>query len=161
MLRLNLTNEPRWLDFGGGLRLLLRPADMDLIAEAEGDEDLQALRDELGPDEAPTREQAIAMGKAMAGAVARLAIVGWEGVGDEQGRVIAKPTVEGIDALMRHPAVFPRFQAEYLEPALTLVSEGNGYAPGPSGTSAGARNTAKPARRAARSAPKKSTPRKR
>lgn len=161
MLRINLTNEPRWLDFGGGLRLEVLPADMDLISEAQEDPALQELRAQLDPDEEPTREQAIALGKALARAVAQLAIIGWEGVGDAEGRVIAKPTPEGIDALMRHPAVFPKFQSEYIEPALVLADEGNGYAPAPSGTLAGARTTAKPARRAAKPARKKTTPRRR
>lgn len=160
MLKLNLANEPQWMDFGGGLRLLLRPFDMDLMAEAEEHEDVQEARAALDP-EAPTDAQKQALGEAMGRAVAHLAILDWEGVGDADGKPLARPFPEGIDALMRHPRVFFRFQKEFLQPGLVLGDEGNGSAPVPSGTSAGARTTAKPARGGARTARKKTIVRKR
>ena len=160
MLRLNLENEPQWMDFGSGLRLLLRPFDMDLMAEAEEHDELVAARAELDPEE-PTDEQKQALGEAMGRVVAHLAILEWEGVGDADGKPFPKPFPEGIDALLRHPRVFFRFQRDYLQPGLLLGDEGNDFAPAPNGISAGVRTIAKPAQRAARTAQKKTTGRKR
>lgn len=157
MLRLNLTNEPAWHDLGGGLRLLLRPTDLDLIAEAEEDDAVVAARADFAADETPDAAKTAALGRDFAAAVARLAIIGWQGVGDAEGREITEPYAEAIDALMRHPAVFAWFQTRYLQPALVLVSEGNVSAPAPNGTMAGARTTAGPAKPAAKPARKRIT----
>lgn len=151
MLRLNLDNAPRWLDLGGGLRLLLRPFDLDLMAEAEEDESLIAARAAVDYD-APTDAQKRELGKAMAHAVARLAVLEWEGVGDADGKPLPSPFPAGIDALLKHPMVFARFQADYMQPGLVLAEEGNGSAPAPNGFSAGATTTAGHALRAAKPA---------
>ena len=57
-------------------------------------------------------------------------------------------TPEGIDALLEVWPVFEAFQASYMAKGLLLDAEKNASAPSPSGTSAGATATARPARHA-------------
>ena len=143
MIRLNLTATPQWLDLAPGLRLLVGPLTTALMVSARADMAIETL-----PDTASTEELALAMAKA----VARRAILDWEGVGDENGTVIAV-TPEGIDALLEIWPVFEAFQTKYVARGLILDAEKNVSAPSPSGPSAGATAIAPPARAPAWSAP--------
>lgn len=163
MLRLNLSNEPRWLDLAPGVRIQLRPVDVELVAEAQAD---PAFRASLGADDLPEDEIALLamdpshkarVGFALGLALAKRAITAWEGIEDEKGRVIAKPFEAGIEALLRIPAVFRIYQERYMAPAMTLVAEGNGSGRAPSGISGAARTTAPRARAAAKPARKPRT----
>ena len=159
MLRLNISRAPAWLDLAPGVRILLRPADIELVGEAQSDPAFIAAigTDDLPEDEAaalamdPAQKQRV--GLALAIAMAKRAILEWEGMEDEHGKPIAKPTDEGIEALMRHPVVFRKFQRDYMAAAMDVVAEGNGSGPSLNGTSAAVRNTAPRARRAAKPAP--------
>ena len=143
MIRLNLTATPQWLDLAPGLRLLVGPLTTALMVFARADMAIESL-----PETASTEELALAMAKA----VARRAILDWEGVGDEDGNVVAV-TPEGIDALLEIWPVFEAFQTQYVAKGLILDAEKNVSAPSPSGPSAGATGIAPPAKRAARTAP--------
>ena len=143
MIRLNLTAAPSWLTLAPGLRLHVAPLTTALMVSARADPVLEAL-----PDTATQEELALAMAKA----VARRAILEWEGVGDENGSVVAV-TPEGIDALLEIWPVFEAFQTQYVANGLILDAEKNVSAPLPSGPSAGANGIAPPVKRAARSAP--------
>jgi len=142
MLTLDLTNEPRWLDLLPGVRLRLRPLTTALMVAARADAAVEAL-----PPEASTEDLALAMAKA----VARIAILEWEGVGDADGTPVGV-TREGIDALLDIWPAFEAFQSAYVAKALLLDAEKNVSAPLPSGNSAGAATTASPARKTARTA---------
>lgn len=135
MIRLNLTATPQWLDLARGLRLLVGPLTTALMVSARADMAIETL-----PETASTEELALAMAKA----VARRAILDWEGVGDENGSVVAV-TPEGIDALLEIWPVFEAFQTGYVAKGLILDAEKNGFAPSPSGPSAGAKDIAPPA----------------
>ena len=75
-------------------------------------------------------------------ALARHAIVSWQGIADEDGAALAV-TPEAIDALMRdHPTIAARFEAEYLRELGEMYAEGNGSGAAPTGTSAAAPDTA-------------------
>ena len=143
MIRLNLTATPRWLDLAPGLRLLVGPLTTALMVSARADMAIESL-----PEGATTEELALAMAKA----VARRAILDWEGVGDEDGNVVTV-TPEGIDALLEIWPVFEAFQTQYVAKGLILDAEKNVSAPSPTGPSAGATGTARPVRRAAPTAP--------
>ena len=80
----------------------------------------------------------------MAKAVARRAVLDWEGVGDDAGNVVPV-TPEGIDALLEIWPVFEAFQTQYVAKGLILDAEKNVSAPSPTGPSAGATATARPA----------------
>ena len=76
MIRLNLTATPEWLDLAPGLRLLVAPLTTALMVSARADPAIESL-----PEGATQEELALAMAKA----VARRAVLDWEGVGDEAG----------------------------------------------------------------------------
>ena len=84
-------------------------------------------------------------------ALARRAVLAWEGVGDADGTPI-EPSPEAIDALLDIWPIFEAFQLTYVSKGLLLEQEKNASAPSPSGPSAGASDTAKPAQRGPRRA---------
>jgi hypothetical protein len=143
MLRLDLANEPRWLELLPGVRLKLRPLTTALMVAARADPAVEALA-----PEASTEELALTMARA----VAWLAILDWEGIGDAEGNPVGV-TPEGIDALLEIWPAFEAFQAAYVAKGLLLEQEKNASAPSPSGPTAGATPSARPARKPARTAP--------
>jgi hypothetical protein len=143
MLTLDLTNAPRWLDLLPGVRLKLRPLTTALMVSARADLAVEAL-----PPEATTEELALAMAKA----VARRAVLDWEGVGDAEGNPVGV-TPEGIDALLEIWPAFEAFQGAYVAKGLLLEQEKNASSPSPTGPTAGATATARRARGRARTAP--------
>ena len=135
MIRLNLTATPEWLDLAPGLRLLVGPLTTALMVSARADPSIEAM-----PEGASQEELALAMAKA----VARRAVLDWEGVGDDDGEVVPV-SPEGIDALLEIWPVFEAFQTQYVARGLILDAEKNVSAPSPSGPSAGATGIARPA----------------
>lgn len=142
MIRLDLSPGPKWLDLGSGLRLHVLPVTTAIMVAARNDPAVESL-----PDGASKEEQALAMAKA----VARRVVTGWEGVGDAGGNPVPV-TPEGVDALLDMWPVFEAFQTRCLAPHLMLDAEKNAFAPSPTGTSAGATPIAKPAKACARTA---------
>ena len=135
MIRLNLTAAPAWLTIAPGLRLQVAPLTTALMVSARADTAIEAL-----PETAAQEEMALAMAKA----VARRAVLDWEGVGDDAGDAVPI-TPEGIDALLEIWPVFEAFQTQYVAKGLILDAEKNVSAPLPNGPSAGAIATARPA----------------
>jgi len=136
MIRLNLTATPQWLELVPGLRLLVAPLTTALMVSARADPAVETM-----PDTASSEEMALAMAKA----VARRAVLDWEGVGDDAGNAVPV-TPEGIDALLEIWPVFEAFQTSYVARGLILDAEKNASSPAPSGPSAGASAIAPPAR---------------
>lgn len=142
MIRLNLTASPEWLTLAPDLRLLVAPLTTALMVSARADADVEALA-----GTASTEALALAMAKA----VARRAVLDWEGVGDALGQSLPV-TPDGIDALLEVWPVFEAFQIRYVARGLLLDAEKNASPPSPTGPSAAAGATAKPARGPARTA---------
>ncbi|MBP7586433.1 MAG: hypothetical protein KBA72_00665 [Thermoanaerobaculia bacterium] len=142
MLRLDLTAEPRWLDLGHGVRIRVASLTTALMVAARSDAAIEAL-----PATASDEERALVFAKA----IARRAVTDWEGVGDADGSP-TPVTPEGIDALLEVWPIFEAFQAAFVSKGLLLDSEKNVSAPSPTGTSAGAIATARPAAKRARTA---------
>ena len=142
MIRLNLTATPQWLDLAPCLRLLVGPLTTALMVSARTDMAIETL-----PETASTEELALAMAKA----VARRAILDWEGVGDDKGDPVPV-SPEGIDALLEIWPVFEAFQTGYVAKGLILDAEKNVSAPSLSGPSAGASAIAQPVSGAAKTA---------
>ena len=143
MIRLNLTATPAWLTLAPGLRLQVVPLTTALMVSARADPAIETL-----PDTASQEELALAMAKA----VARRAVMDWEGVGNEAGDAVPV-SPEGIDALLEIWPVFEAFQTQYVAKGLVLDAEKNVSASSPNGPSAGATATARPARGVAQTAP--------
>ena len=99
------------------------------------------------PEEASDEERAVAFAKALA----RRAVLAWEGIGDADGNAI-DPSPEAIDALLDLWPIFEAFQLTYVSKGLLLEQEKNASALSPSGPSAGATDIAKPARKRAKTA---------
>ena len=144
MIRIQLSPEPQWLDLGHGVRLLLLPLTTALMVATRSDTAVQDLDADASND---TRAAVFAA------ALARRAVIGWEGVGDADGSVIAV-SPEGIDALLSLWPIFEAFNLLYVSRGMLLDAEKNGSAPSPTGTSAGATATARPVKRSVRTAPR-------
>ena len=143
MIRINLSPEPQWFELGHGVRLHLMPLTTALMVATRSDPVVQ----DLAPDASNDTRAAV-----FAAALARRAVIGWEGVGDADGSVIAV-SPEGIDALLSLWPIFEAFNLHYVSRGMLLDAEKNGFAPLLTGTSAGATATAKPVKRSARTAP--------
>ncbi len=144
MLKLNLSNEPAWLDLGHDVRLQLLPLTTALMVAARNDPAIAGLN-----EDASDEESALVFAKALA----RIAITDWEGVGNESGDLV-DVTPEGIDALLDVWPLFEVFQTDYVAGGLLLDAEKNVSSPLPNGPSAGATGIARPARKSAKPARK-------
>ena len=138
MLTLNLTNTPHWHDLAPGVRVQLRPLTTALMVATRSDPVVETV-----PEAASDEERAVAFAKALA----RRAVLGWEGIGNP-----IDPSPESVDALLDIWPIFEAFQLTYVSKGLLLEQEKNASAPSPSGPSAGASATAKPAKRPAKPA---------
>ena len=144
MIRINLSPEPQWLDISHGVRLLLLPLTTALMVATRSDPAVQALEADASND---TRAAVFAA------ALARRAVIDWDGVGDADGTII-EVSPAGIDALLSLWPIFKAFNLHYVSLGMLLDAEKNGSAPSPTGTSAGATATARPAKRSARTVPR-------
>lgn len=118
MIRLDLAREPFWLDLGMGVHLHLRPCTTALVLAAR-----QAVRDADMTDEPPDLVPGTRTATFLK-AMGRLAILGWEGVGDADGSPV-EPTPEGIGALLDLHPVADAFSLRYLGPVALLEQEKN------------------------------------
>lgn len=140
ILSLDIPTEPRWLDLPEGVRVRIRPVTTAVMqaAQAAAGRRLAAAREAESLD--PDWERGLAFAYLVTG-MARHAILAWEGVCDAAG--VALPvSQEAIDRLMEHDAIATAFWSLATAPANAVVAEGNGCAPAPNGTGAGARTTA-------------------
>jgi len=144
MIRLELSNEPDWLDLGHGVRLHLQPLTTAMMVASRNDPAVAAL-DDNETDEV----SALIFAKALA----RNATLDWEGVGNAEGNIIPV-SPEGIDALLDVWPLFEAFQTKYVAKGLVLDAEKNVSAPLPIGSSAGATDIAKPVKPSAQTARK-------
>ena len=119
MLRLNLSTEPRWLDLGHGVRLLVEPLTTAIMLAARSDPTIVAAAG--GADGSASNDD---LARIVAKAVARIVVKDWEGVGDEDGDPLPL-TTEGIDALLELWPIFEAFQTKYIAGALILDAEKN------------------------------------
>lgn len=151
MVKLNLSPKAEWYDLLPGVRVFAAPATSAVMAKAREDELL------AGVDEStPSQEASLRFAKA----VAKLVIEDWKGVEDEAGDY-APLEPEFIEAFLDHFAIYQGWQEQFMARWLGLEQEKKASAPAPSGISAGARSTAKPAKPGAKTARRKSTSRKR
>ena len=142
MIRIQLSPAPQWLDLGHGVRLQLLPLTTALMVATRSDPEVQSLDAEASND---------SRAAVFAAALARRAVVDWEGVGNADGDPL-NVTPEGIDALLSLWPIFEAFNLQYVSRGMLLDAEKNGSAPSPTGTSVGATATARPVKRNAKTA---------
>jgi hypothetical protein len=116
MLKLSIDREPFWLDVMEGVRIRLRPVTVAAILVARTAA-AEALR--KGGDNAQA-EAAFAFTRTLA----RLGIVEWEGIGDQDGKPVA-PSPEAIDAALECWPVFDAIDRLYVAPVLLQADEKN------------------------------------
>ena len=121
-----------------------RPLTTALMVAARSDPALRELPAGTSDDETAV---------VFARALAERAILDWEGVGDVEGRPVPV-TPDGVVALLDVWPIFERFQLGYVATGVELEAEKNASAPSPSGSTAGAKVTARPAKKRARTARK-------
>jgi hypothetical protein len=147
MLRLGLPREPYWLDLPGGVRLRVRPLTTSVMAAAQARaqqavvelaEQVQAALPLHGlPDLEDKAERAGLAQLLLVKALARHAILAWEGVLAAEGEAPAPVTPETVGDLMEgYWVVADAFLRQYTAPIDALLSEGNAFRPSPLGTSA-------------------------
>lgn len=147
MLRLRLNTEPAWIELLPGVRIRVRPFTTAVVHAAQAD--IEALG--CSPEEIEASR-----GELFTAAAARVAILEWEGVGDEEGRPV--PVTPGnINALMAEYPAYAAFQRLYVVPRTEMDAEGNASPLSPRGGSARARDTVPAAKPAARNARKPKT----
>ena len=144
MIRIQLSPEPQWFELGYSVRLQLLPLTTALMVATRSDPAVQDLAADASND---------SRAATFAAALARRAIVNWEGVGDAAGNVLPV-TPEGVDALLSLWPIFEAFNLHYVSRGMLLDAEKNGFAPSLTGTSAGATATARPVKRSVRTAPR-------
>jgi hypothetical protein len=148
---------------GEGVAIVARPALSEVIEQAKGDDAFLAFAEEIRASVEATEGEEVAemspallrskgkVGVLFSKAVARLVIEAWEGVEDPDGSP-APVTPDRVDAFIDVPAIYDAFSERFLGRWLVVDQEKNGFAPSPSGTSAGAPTTARPARHSAKTA---------
>jgi len=83
----------------------------------------------------------------------------WEEIADASGKKALAFDAEGIETFLSDPGLYEAADAAYVTPYLVGVAEKNGLSLSPTGTSAGAKRTARAAKAPALSAPTRKTPR--
>ena len=142
MIRLNPHRDPTWFELLPGVRVKVAPVTTAVMMAARRDPEVIASA--TGDRETDIE---IAVGKALA----RLTIVDWEGVADEAGQPVAV-TPEAIGHLLDIWSVWLGWASQVLTTFVAMDAEKNASAPLPTGSSARARNTARPAKAPARTA---------
>jgi hypothetical protein len=157
MVRLGLPREPCWLDLPGGVRLQVRPLTTAVMAAAQARaqqavtelaEQVRARRDaglplDGLPDLEDEAERAGVAQLLLIKALARHAVLAWEGVLAAEGEAPAPVTPETVGDLMEgYWVVADAFLRHYTAPIDVLLAEGNAFRPSPPGTSAAGAGTA-------------------
>jgi propanediol dehydratase large subunit len=143
MQKLDLMKTPRWLELFPGKRVKVRPLTTSMLIAARKDPAVAEL-----PEDADDNEAALAMAKALA----RRAIVEWEGITDYDDEPL-ELSPEAVDFTIERWPYFQAFQTLYVARGMVLEAEKNGSLPLPNGTSAGATDTAQPAEQPVPTAP--------
>jgi hypothetical protein len=143
MLRLSTDREPFWLDLALGVRARFRPVTIAMILVARA-----AAAAAFKPDDDDAQ---VLASVAFTRSIAHAGLIEWEGVGDANGKPV-EPLPDAIDALLEHWQLFDAIDRLYVGPALIGADEKNASSPLPSGISAGAKGTARHARKSVKAA---------
>ena len=145
MIRLDLSDEPRWLPLGRDVRVQVRPLTTPVynLIQARALELMGQLEDdgELALDAGNRTIREALYRSLVTKGLALYAILAWEGIGNADGPVEVTPAT--IEALIdSQPILAQVFHHSYLEPFTLLDTEKNASAPAPAGTGAAGENIA-------------------
>jgi hypothetical protein len=130
MLRLSLDCNPKWIDLPQEVRIRIRPVTTAVVAAAQSASlrDAEALRDsgDAGGLDLTDPDVAKGLGFAlMVKALARYAVLEWEGVGDTDGKPLPC-TPENTGRLMDLDEMATAFWRAAFAPVAAVSAEGNG-----------------------------------
>lgn len=141
MLRLNLKREPYWIDLPAGVRLYIRPLSTAIMSSSQNSaiKEIGTLRarekdhstnDHLERDDAPlsieNEETRLGLSESLLiKALARSAIIKWEGVLEADGNNIAHVVDKNINDLMDIWFIAQDFWKQYTGSLSMLEYEGN------------------------------------
>lgn len=108
MIRLDLKSGPHWVEIAEGVRVKVRPLTTSLLMAAHA-----------GKDATDDVVESVAR-------VAEVAIVEWEGIGQQDSDDPPEITPETVRALLEIPSVFAAFQAKVMRPWEGLADEKKG-----------------------------------
>lgn len=131
MIRLNLSQGPRWLSLGHDVEVQVEPLTAVTLAIARTDPAIADLDADADSD---------VRFAYLTNVIAGLTITDWRGVGDDDGNPLPV-TREGVAALMAVPQLHRAFGAAFVAPAFLVVAEKNASAPSLNGTSAAGEST--------------------
>ncbi len=125
MLTLDLPIDPYWIDLPRGVRIQIRPVTTAVMAAAQAGSArrlgaARAAEEGLDPD--MIRGLAFAF---LVKALARHAVIGWEGVGDTAGEPLAA-SPEAVERLMDMDEMAAAFWDRATSPVVAVALEGNG-----------------------------------
>lgn len=142
MLKLNLKTEPFWISLPGKIKVKVTPISTAIMSAAQSNAriDFMALEEQQGAIDSGLRG---GINESMLiKAMARLAIVEWDGVYLADGETVAPVKRETIDQLMDIWLVAQDFFKEYVTQLRLVEFEGNDLAPAANGTSVAVAHTA-------------------
>ncbi|WP_421907116.1 hypothetical protein [Mameliella sp.] len=124
MFHLTLKSEPYWIDLPRGVQVQVLPARSSMMDEVRHELFADVTTEDAGEEDAKAAALSVGM-LGWAKAIARHAIVAWQGVGDETGAPI-EPSPDYIDALIEDDKIYQAWRDKYVLPALAVDEEGNG-----------------------------------
>ena len=136
MIRLDLSDIPRWLPLGHGVRVQVRPLTSPVynLIQARALELMGQLEDdgELALDAGNRTIREALYRSLVTKGLALYGILAWNGIGNADGPALVTPAT--IEALIDgQPVLAQIFHHAYLEPFALLDAEKNAFAPAPAG----------------------------
>lgn len=153
MLKLNLPQEPYWLDLEDGVEVQVRPLTTAIMnmAHARAVKSIVDLKqrqlngEAAAPDVDDDETRQFYIEAALSEQLALAAIIDWKGVQNQEGTAPALLSPESIRGLLAIYYISQRFMEKYLGSLDGLVAEGNGSGLAVSGISAAGQPTAEDA----------------
>ena len=121
MLKLNLSNESRWIDLAGGVKIKAKPLTSAMMLAARNSPRVVALA-KGRVDENTVQDDAVAL--EVAKIIGGMVIEEWEGVGDAAGEPVPV-SQDWIDALFDLWPIFEAFQVNVVAGAMLVDAEKN------------------------------------
>ena len=121
MLKLNLSNESRWIDLAGGVKIKAKPLTSVMMLAARNNPRVVALA-KGRVDENVVQDDAVAL--EVAKIIGGMVIEDWDGVGDAAGEPVPV-SQDWIDALFDLWPIFEAFQMGVVAGAMLVDAEKN------------------------------------
>lgn len=121
MLKLNLSNESRWIDLAGGVKIKAKPLTSAMMLAARNNPRVVALA-KGRVDENTVQDDAVAL--EVAKIIGGMVIEDWDGVGDAAGEPVPV-SQDWIDALFDLWPIFEAFQVGVVAGAMLVDAEKN------------------------------------